>query len=92
MPDRPFELVITRDAQKEIASLGPRIGEQVLRATDRLLERYQAGERPQDMKPIRGIPGNFRIDSGEYRILYRVAGTVITVWRVRHRRDSYRNL
>lgn len=55
---------------------------------------YSAGTRPQDIRPIEGEPGSFGIDSGEYRILYRVEDDVgrIRVWGIRHRKDVYRNL
>ena len=67
---------------------------QIGRALERLVARYNAGERPQDIRPIARWPGSFGIDRGEYRALYRVdeIAARIVVWRVGHRKDVYRNL
>jgi mRNA interferase RelE/StbE len=89
-----YQLVFTRSARKDVVGLPPKISEQIERAIDRLLAAFNAGERPQDIKPIQGQRGIYRIDSGEYRILFEVdlASRMITVTRVRHRKDVYRNL
>lgn len=46
------------------------------------------------MRGIVGRPDTFRIDSGEYRVIFEMheATAVVNVIRVRHRRDVYRNL
>ena len=94
MANSPYILITTRTARKELVDLPPKIGEQVERAIDRLLARLRGGERPQDMKRVEGRPHTYRVDSGEYRILFSLnedEGSV-TVFRVRHRKDAYRNL
>ena len=94
MPDRHYQLVVTRTARKELLALPPRISRQIERALDRILARLQEGQRPQDMKRLQGRVDTFRVDSGEYRILLSlddVAG-MVTVYRIRHRKDVYRNL
>jgi mRNA interferase RelE/StbE len=89
-----YQLVFTRSARKEAVGLPPKISDQIERATDRLLQAFQSGTRPQDMKPIQGRPGTYRVDSGEYRILFELdeVAKTITIIRVRHRKDVYRNL
>jgi len=89
-----YRLVVTRTATKELGGLPPKIGEQVERTIDRLLDRLRQGQRPQDMRAIVVRPGTFRIDSGEYRVPFELneANALVTVIRVRHRRDVYRNL
>lgn len=46
------------------------------------------------MKAIAGRPRTYRIDSGEYRVLFEIeeSEAIVTVIRVRHRKDAYRNL
>lgn len=46
------------------------------------------------MKPIQGRPSTYRVDSDEYRVLFEVdeAAKTITIIRIRHRKDAYRNL
>lgn len=94
MPSKVYRLVVTRSARKELLALPPRINEQVERAIDRLLARFNEGERPQDMKKLRGREQTYRVDSGEYRILFTLdeSAALITVMRVRHRKDVYRGL
>ncbi|MHB8644844.1 MAG: type II toxin-antitoxin system RelE family toxin [Thermomicrobiales bacterium] len=94
MPNSEYRLIFTRSARKEAVGLPSKISEQVERATDRLLEAFQLGTRPQDMKPIHGRPRTYRVDSGEYRIVFELdeVAKTITVTRVRHRKDVYRNL
>ncbi len=94
MAGTEYGLAVLPAAQKDIRALPPKIRGQIVRAIDRLLERYRAGERPQDMKPVEGLPHRYRIDSGEYRILYEdhADRSELLVFRVRHRRDAYRNL
>ncbi|MBI2911060.1 MAG: type II toxin-antitoxin system RelE/ParE family toxin [Chloroflexi bacterium] len=89
-----YALTILPAAQKDIRTLPPKIRGQVVRAIDRLLESYRTGRRPQDMKPVEGRDHAYRIDSGEYRILYEdhAGRDELVVFRVRHRRDAYRNL
>jgi len=44
-------------------------------------------------KKLKGISNSYRLRVGDYRILYEVHNSlkVITVYRVRHRKDVYRN-
>ncbi len=96
MADRPrrYEVELTRAAEKELERLPGKVRNQIGRTIKRLEERYQAGERPQDIRPIEGRPGSFGIDSGEFRILYEPdeAARLLTIWRIANRKDVYRNL
>ena len=49
---------------------------------------------PQTTKKLQGIEDTYRIDSGDYRILYQVHHVRLTVLVVRigNRKDVYRNL
>ena len=85
-----YSVVTTRRADREIARLAPRIRRQVL---EKILS-LNTNPRPQDIRPIRGRENTFRVDSGEYRILFEIDDQqrVVTVFRVGHRRDVYRSL
>ena len=56
----------------------------------------QENPRPQDCKQLEGYKGGYRVDQGEYRILYTIdeVEQLVTVWRVGLRNDSrvYRGL
>jgi len=85
-----YRLSITRRAEKEIARLPPKIWRQVVEKVLAL----EANPRPQDVKPLKGEEDAYRVDSGEYRILFHLDNKAkeVTVFRVKHRRDVYRNL
>jgi len=89
-----YRLELRRSARKEILALQTKIAGQVERTLDRLLASYREGGRPQDVRPLVGLANSYRIDCGEYRILFEVdeGEGIILVFRVRHRRDVYRNL
>jgi mRNA-degrading endonuclease RelE of RelBE toxin-antitoxin system len=44
----------------------------------------------QDVKPLKGAPGDFRLRSGDWRALSTVSGAEMTVYRIGHRREVYR--
>ena len=45
-------------------------------------------------KKLKGTKNSYRLRVGNYRILYEVDSSVmlLTIYRIRHRKDSYRNL
>ncbi len=50
--------------------------------------------RPQDYKQLKGYSGVYRVDQGEYRIIYKILEDAIEVFRVGKRNDDevYENL
>ena len=89
MSDR-YTLFIRRSAEKEIERLPTKIRRQV---NGKVLE-LEANPRPHDVKRLRGRERMFRVDSGEYRIVYEIDDNrkSVTILTVQHRKDVYRNL
>jgi mRNA interferase RelE/StbE len=83
-----YRVLTSRRAQKDFVRLPPKIAGQVRRKIEQLSEN----PRPQDAKRVTSMPGLFRVDSGEYRILYTVndAEQLAVIERIRHRREAYR--
>jgi len=54
----------------------------------------QNDPKPQDCKALKGYPGGYRVDQGEFRILYTIEENTISIFRVGKRNDGevYRNL
>jgi mRNA interferase RelE/StbE len=54
----------------------------------------QNDPHPQDCKVLKGYAGGYRVDQGEYRILYTIEEKTISIFRVGKRNDGevYRNL
>jgi mRNA interferase RelE/StbE len=82
-----YRLEISHIAHKQIEALPHRLAERVNEAIAGL-----AGEpRPPGAKKLVEIEG-YRIRVGDYRILYTVNDEyrLVTVYRVKHRREAYR--
>jgi mRNA interferase RelE/StbE len=91
----PYDLRIDRQVVKQVARFDPKIFRQVV---VRILELGE-NPRPHDCQELKGyrdptVPGRkgYRIDEGEYRILFTIddARRAVTVFRVGHRSDVYR--
>jgi mRNA interferase RelE/StbE len=54
----------------------------------------QIEPRPQDCKALKGYSGGYRVDQGEYRILYTIEADTVSIFRIGKRNDGevYRNL
>jgi len=85
-----FAVKLTRAAVKEIARLTPKVRGQIAGRLDEL----ETNPRPHDARRLVGKEKCYRLDVGEYRLLYDVddAARLVTVWRAKHRKDAYRNL
>jgi mRNA interferase RelE/StbE len=85
-----YEVVVLRPAEKEIRRLAPKIRRQIF---EKLVE-LETNPRPQDVRRLHGVERGYRVDSGEYRILYEIddAERRVVVRVVKHRKDVYRNL
>lgn len=85
-----WSLKVKRRAEKEIASIPPKIRRQLL---GRIIALEQ-DPRPHDSIALKGEEDAFRVDSGNYGILYHIdtEAREVTVFRVRHRKDVYRGI
>jgi len=73
------------EVRKFILAMQPKHARQVLM---RILELCRS-PFPQDAKGIRGSQGEYlRVDSGEYRIVYRVVGAILEIPIVGKRNDD----
>jgi mRNA interferase RelE/StbE len=91
MSDR-YTLRIARSAEKELFDLPNKQFKQVAVKIFSL----QGNPRPQDCKSLKGYEGGYRVDQGEYRILYTINDEIqmVDVFRVGKRNDDevYKNL
>lgn len=85
-----YSVITSRSADRDIRRLDARIRRQVFAK----LLVLKDNPRPQDVKLLRGRDRSYRVRSGEYRILYEIdeVSKVVLIFRVRHRREVYRNL
>ncbi|NDJ22865.1 type II toxin-antitoxin system RelE/ParE family toxin [Nostoc sp. B(2019)] len=87
---QPLALRIMKSARKDLVNLQPKFFKQVMTKILLLAE----DPRPQDYKQLKGYSGVYRVDQGEYRILYTILEDAIEVFRVGKRNDDevYENL
>lgn len=85
-----YRIYLDGRAQKDLDRLPGNTLRRVLEALTALREN----PRPPGCLKLRGSEDAYRIRVGDYRVLYSVddGAQTIRVWRVRHRREAYREL
>lgn len=83
-----YRLFLERAAEKDLKSLSSKLHKQVIA----VLQRLAKNPRPPGCRKLTGGDKDWRIRSGDYRIVYEIDDTAqtIRVNRVRHRREVYR--
>ena len=82
-----YRVDLSRRAEKDLDRLPPRGAARVIAVLRHLAE----DARPPGADKLVAVEG-FRVRAGEYRIVYFVDDVtqVVTVYRIRHRREAYR--
>ena len=85
-----YRLRLTNRAQKDLDALTGRAWQRVRDAISAL--RHEP--RPRGCSRVRGGAGTYRIRVGIYRVIYDLADAErhVSILRVKHRRDAYRDL
>jgi mRNA interferase RelE/StbE len=87
-----YSLRVARTAEKDLLDLQAKFYKQVV---SKILS-LQGNPQPQDCKALKGYEGGYRVDQGEYRILYTIdeEAKLVDVFRVGKRNDGevYKNL
>ena len=79
-------VLITPEAQEEFRELPLPIQGRVREVFVRLADWPAVS----GAKPLRGnLAGSYRIRTGDYRVVFRVRGTTVTVWKIGYRGDVY---
>ena len=84
-----FSVEFTAAAQRDLKKLDPQVKLQLLKASVVLSQAPYPGATPR-IKILVGIsPRHYRLRVGDYRIFYRIEGTIVLVVRIAHRREAY---
>lgn len=85
-----YVLRLTKSAEKELYQLQPKQFKQIAQKIFSL----QENPLPQDSQLLKGKSGFYRVDQGEFRILYTITKDEVQIFRVGKRNDDevYRNL
>jgi mRNA interferase RelE/StbE len=83
----PFQIQLTKGAQKELRRL-PR---NVLERVDRAILALADDPRPHGARKLTGSENTYRVRVGSYRILYEVEdqAVLVLVVRIRDRKNAY---
>ena len=83
-----YTVIIENKAQKEFLKLSPPHDGSVKKSISGLVKN----PRPQGVKKLAGTKDGYRVRIGNYRILYTIdePKRVVTIYRIRHRREVYR--
>ncbi len=83
-----YTILIDRKALKYLSKLPVNLKSQIKRKIDDLANN----PRPHGYKELKGAKGYFRIRSGDYRIIYKIANDIliVTVLEIGDRREIYR--
>ncbi len=80
-----FALVISNRFRRDLRRLDAQTHRRVLDALEELQENPYQGSQLTNVQI-----GQWRMRVGDYRIRYDIEGTRVLLYRVRHRRDIYR--
>jgi mRNA interferase RelE/StbE len=76
----------TATARKQFAALPLPIKERVRR----IYERLARWPEVSGVKPLTGdLAGNYRIRTGDYRLVFKIDGERVIVWKIGDRKDVY---
>ncbi|HVX83847.1 MAG TPA: type II toxin-antitoxin system RelE/ParE family toxin [Phycisphaerae bacterium] len=79
-------VTITAEARDQLEATPLPIQQRIAEVFQRL-ERWPA---VSGAKPLKGnLKGNFRIRTGDYRVVFRVTGETVNVWKIGYRGDVY---
>jgi mRNA interferase RelE/StbE len=81
-----YDLVISNRFRRDLRRLDADTHRRVIEALEELQEDPYRGRQLTDVRI-----GQWRIRVGDYRIRYDIEGTRVLLYRVRHRRDIYRD-
>jgi mRNA interferase RelE/StbE len=82
-----YSLRVKQSAQKELGALDSIVFSRL----DRKILALAHNPRPQGCKKLRGYKDQWRIRSGDWRVIYTIDGQrrTVTIARVAHRSDAY---
>ena len=79
-----YKLKFKRGAIKDLKGLSSDVKERIL-AKIIAMQNDLAG----DVKKLTNFTPEYRLRVGQYRVLFKIEGEIIRIYRVKHRRDAY---
>lgn len=82
-----YTISFISSAEKELRKVDRQVVPRIVEAVEELAE----DPRPTGCRKLKGALHTYRIRVGDYRVIYKVddISRIVTVQRVRHRKDAY---
>ena len=80
-----YQVVLKPRATKDVNALAHGEREKVLEKTCALADNLHG-----DVKRLTNFTPSYRLRVGNYRVLFEIEGTQVVVYRIKHRREAYR--
>jgi mRNA interferase RelE/StbE len=79
-----YQIKFKRRAVKDLKALSPDFRKRILLKIEAMQDDLQG-----DIKKLTNFTPEYRLRVGTYRVLFKIDGENLTVYRVKHRRDAY---
>lgn len=79
-----YQVKFKRQAIKDLRSLSPNIKERILAKIMGMEDELQG-----DIKKLTNFTPEYRLRVGTFRVLFKIDGEILRIYRVKHRRDAY---
>ena len=80
-----YQLKFRRKAIKDLKTLSPERKVRILSKIEAMQDNLQG-----DIKKLTNFTPEYRLRVGQYRVLFKVDGEVLRIYRVKHRKEAYR--
>jgi mRNA interferase RelE/StbE len=83
-----YQIRFSKESQKTLDSLNIKLALRIARAIKKLATQ----PKPPGCRKLVGSENDYRIRVGDYRVIYKIKGSVLMVFviRIGHRKDIYR--
>ena len=79
-----YQIKFKRQAVKDLKALSPDFRERILLKIEAMQDDLQG-----DIKKLTNFTPEYRLRVGTYRVLFKIDGEILRIYRVKHRRDAY---
>lgn len=80
-----YKVFFKPKAVKDIEALGAKDQDRILARIEEMSDNLKG-----DVKRLKDFFPEYRLRVGDYRVLFAVEGKALMIYRIRHRRESYR--
>ena len=80
-----YQLKFKRQAIKDLKTISPELQERILAKIVAMQDDLQG-----DVKKLTNFTPEYRLRVGKYRILFRLDDDIISIHRIKHRKDAYK--